>query len=163
MLHRLLSAAAALAVLLTGTGALSSHSTAEAAWRLTSAPAPAAAAAATMPAGQAPTITGLDLGLAGYSYTVTWPSATMVNGHPVTGYVISRATGSGGSVLATGTCAGVSLLGIGGSKAVPHVTGAVQSCTETSLVSLGHPQYRVMPVYGNWHGIASPWATASGA
>ena len=164
MLHRLLASTAALAVLLPGGLALSPTPKASAAWRLTSPAAPAMAAATTVAAGQAPTVRGVNLGVLGYQFTVSWPASSMMNGQPVTGYVVtgmSSASGGSASVLASGTCAGVNLLGFGVGAAVPHIAGAIQSCTDGSLVNLGTVKYQVTPVYGNWRGTPSPWVTAS--
>jgi len=162
MLSKAISAALSTALLLAGALALGGTQTASASWVLTTPAAPARAAATTMPTGQLPTVKGTNLGVLGWSYTVTWPSTPTLDGTPVTGYLVTRAAASGGgSALAGGTCAPVNLLGLGFSAIVPANAGATQSCTETSLVTLGSPKYQVTPVYGNWRGAPSPWATAT--
>ncbi|CCH89120.1 exported protein of unknown function [Modestobacter italicus] len=162
MLYKAFSAVLSLALLLTGALALGGTSAAQAGWMLTTTAAPAKAAATMMPTGQAPTVKGTNLGVLGWSYTITWPSTPMLNGHPVTGYVIARTSSTGGgSVLAGGSCSPVNLLGLGFPPVIPASTTASQSCTDASLLTGGVPKYQVTPVVGNWRGTPSPWTTAS--
>ena len=162
MLRTTLSAVLSLALLLTGALALGGTSTAHAGWMLTTTAAPAKAAATMMPTGQAPTVKGTNLGILGWSYTISWPSTPMLNGHPVTGYIITRAPSAGGaSVLAGGGCAPVNLFGAGFPPVLPASPGATQSCTDASLLTGGVPKYQVTPVVGNWRGTPSPWTTAA--
>lgn len=164
MLHRLLTLTVALAVLLTGSLALAPAPDAAAAWRLTSAATPAMAKATAIAAQRSPTVRGVDLGTLGYRYTVSWPASAMMNGQSVTGYLVTRmspAVGGGTSALAGGTCAGISILGLGAGPAVPHAASAIQSCTDDSLVNLGAVKYQITPVYGNWRGQPSTWVTTT--
>lgn len=149
----------ALAAVLAGSLALGTTPSASAAWAVKSAPAPAAAAALAIPAPLKPSVTGVNVFLAA-TYTITWPTVTMTNGQPVTGYLVTRTTpGGGGNVLAGGSCAGTNLLGLGALQAVPNVLGLRQSCTENALLSAGTPTYQVTPLYGTWRGAPSPAGT----
>ncbi|MQA33009.1 hypothetical protein [Modestobacter roseus] len=156
MRARLTALAAVVAAVLATVLALGHATPAHAQWH-TSGAGPARQAAVRMPAGPVPTVTmRVDVRL-GYVYTLTWPTATLHDGQPVTGYVVSR--DRGGALLATGTCAGPTLLGIGLTGYAPTDPAApTQSCTDVTLTPLGAVRYTITPVYGRWKGTASSWS-----
>lgn len=160
MRHRIITVLACLTTVLTGAVLLGATPSASAAWAITSTAAPAKAAAAAIPSPDKPTVTGLDLGALGTSFTITWPSVIMTNGMAVTGYLVTRTTTNGTTnLLAGGTCAGTAILGLSVSKAVKPVPGPTQSCTETALLAGGKAMYQITPLHGPWRGASSGWGS----
>ena len=153
---------AALSVALTAVLTLHTPNAAQAAWNNTG-QGQAAQSAMMMPTASAPTVTmATGLGLA-RTYTVTWPKTEVHAGVPVTGYRIARTSTLGSALLGSGSCQGVTLLGLGAPVYVPaNTAAAVQACTETAVVDLGTVRYSVTPVYGRWTGPSSSWSLPVG-
>ncbi|MGY1986470.1 hypothetical protein ACI792_09615 [Blastococcus sp. SYSU DS0669] len=152
MLHRMGVPLLVVVAVVLGTAA-----PAPATWATRAAAGPAVVAAAVMPPGEQPTASGS--GVLTRSFTVTWRTSH-VAGVPVTGYVVRRTSSLlGAGLVSEGTCSGVSLLGIDAPVYVPADPAAeTQSCTDTSLVSLGTVSYTVTPVLERWLGTPSPWS-----
>lgn len=120
--------------------------------------------AMTMSAGNAPTVTMASATVLGLgvvrTYTLTWPRSDVSSGTPVTGYRITRTSTLGPAVLGTGTCTGITVVGLGLPAYVPaNPSASTQSCTDISTVDLGVVRYAITPVYGNWTGSPSAPST----
>ena len=109
----------------------------------------AVSGAATMPSGPTPTVRVAGLNGVAATYEVSFPGiAAGTSTVPVTSYVVQRQLGATW-ITPTGSCA----------TAVPVATPAPTAyvCTESLLLSLGQPRYRVAAAYRSWTG--APGAT----